>query len=84
MPYNEALARFQEAEDFLYNRGDNPINPMKQCDLNMDWDDREKILIPLLLECEKIYMLKGWKQARESKLEHFIALKLGIRIENQR
>lgn len=84
MPYNEALAKFQEAEDFLYARGDNPVNPTKHCDVSLDWEERMKKVIPLLLECDKIYMLKGWKQSRESKLEHFIALKLGIRIENQR
>lgn len=84
IPYDEVLANFKEAENFLYARGDEPVNPTKHCDVNWDWDDCMKKVIPLLLECDKIYMLKGWKNSRGAKLEHFIALKLGIRIEKQR
>lgn len=84
LPYHEAMQRFKEAENFLYARGDNPVNPTKYCDVSWDWDECMKKVIPMLLQCDKIYMLKGWKQSRGAKLEHFIALKLGIRIENQR
>lgn len=84
MPYNEALAKFKEAEDFLYARGDNPVNPTKHCDVSWSWKKCMQTVIPLLCECDGIYMLKGWKASHGAKLEHFIALKLGIRIENQR
>lgn len=84
LPYQEAMENFKKAEEFLYSRGDTPVNPTKHCDVSWDWDECMKKVIPLLLQCDKIYMLKGWKQSRGAKLEHFIALKLGIRIENQR
>jgi hypothetical protein len=78
------MENFAKAEEFLYSRGDEPVNPTKHCNVSWDWDDCMKKVIPLLLQCDKIYMLKGWKQSKGAKLEHFIALKLGIRIENQR
>lgn len=84
LPYQEAMENFKKAEEFLYSRGDTPVNPTKHCDVSWTWDECMKKTIPLLLTCDKIYMLKGWKQSRGAKLEHFIALKLGIRIENQR
>lgn len=39
-----------------------------------------RVCITHLMECDAIYMLKDWKQSRGARLEHFIALKLGMRI----
>ena len=38
------------------------------------------VCLKAMLDCDGIYMLKGWKKSRGAKLEHFIALKLGIEI----
>jgi len=81
IPYEQALANFNKAEEFLYSRGDNPVNPTKHCDVSWSWRKCMQTVIPLLCECDGIYMLKGWKASHGAKLEHFIALKLGIRIE---
>lgn len=81
IPYELAKENFKQAEEFLYARGDDPVNPTKHCDVSWSWKKCMKTVIPILCECDEIYMLKGWRQSKGAKLEHFIALKLGIKIE---
>ena len=81
VPYSQAVADFKRAEEHLYNRGDDPVNPTSYCDVSWSWGKCMRTVIPLLCECDGIYMLKGWKQSKGAKLEHFIALKLGLKIE---
>ena len=81
VPYAQAVEDFKRAEEYLYNRGDDPVNPTLYCDVSWSWGRCMRTVIPLLCECDGIYMLKGWRQSKRAKLEHFIALKLGMKIE---
>ena len=84
LPYEQAMENFKKAEEFLYSRGDTPVNPTKSCDVSWSWKKCMQTVIPLLVNCDGIYMLKGWKASHGAKLEHFIALKLGLKIELQK
>lgn len=79
--YDEAIAAFAKASKYIEQRCDYPINPTLYCDKEWDWVTCMRTVIPLLCSCDGIYMLKGWRQSKGAKLEHFIALKLGLTIE---
>jgi hypothetical protein len=81
VPYSEAVERFKAAEQYLYGRGDNPVNPMKMFDVSWSQEKLMRTATPNIFDCDGVYMLHGWKADTRSKLEHFIALKLGIKIE---
>lgn len=56
------------------------VNPIRFCGSEWPWADCMKACITRMMECDAIYMLKDWKYSRGARLEHFIALKLGMRI----
>ena len=83
--YDEALRKFAEAEAHLKRAGHEPINPMKANGLDGDgnqyeWAEYMKRDIPLLLECDGIYLLPDWAGSRGAVLEEHIARELGMRI----
>lgn len=82
IPYEQAYAAFERAENIFRDRGFDPVNPMKtvleQADLT--WADYMKQDIPLLLECEAIFMLDGWMRSKGATLERQIAAALGMRV----
>lgn len=45
-----------------------------------DWAFYMRKDIPLLLNCDGIYMLNGWENSRGARLEHYIAQQLSMRI----
>jgi len=79
--YDEALSAFADAAKAVEQRGDYPVNPTLYCDKEWDWQTCMRTVIPLLVTCDGVYMMKGWRQSKGAKLEHFIALKLGLTIE---
>lgn len=81
VPHQEAVERFNAAESYLYGRGDDPVNPMKMSDVSWSQEKFMRTATPHMFDCDCVYMLRGWKADTRSKLEHFIALKLGIKIE---
>lgn len=78
--YEYACGHFVEAENYLSEKGRNTVNPTRLCGQSLNFVQWMKVSIPALLQCDSIYMLKGWKKSPEAKLEHFIALKLGFEI----
>lgn len=79
---NEAIAIFKQAEDFLKNKGLEPINPFS---LNHDehdksWHSYMKVDVRALCDCDSIYMLKNWVDSKGAIIEHSIAMMLGIKI----
>ena len=80
MDYEYVSGKFLEAENYLSSKGVNTVNPIRLCSMSWDTDKWERTCIKALVECDGIYMLKGWKNSKEAKLEHFIAMKLGMKI----
>lgn len=79
--YDEALRKFAEAEAHLKRAGHEAVNPMKETPGNdLPWAEYMKRDIPLLLECDGIYLLPDWSESRGACLEEHIARELGMRI----
>jgi len=83
--YDEAFSEFEQAEEALRNLGFTPVNPMRANWLNGDgkyyaWAEYMKRDIPLLLECDGLYMLPQWTKSRGASLELYIAKQLEMPI----
>lgn len=76
----EARMRFMAAELRLEGDGFDVVNPVRLCSSSWPWARCMRVCISAMMECDAIYMLKGWKRSRGARLEHFIALKLGMEI----
>lgn len=81
---DENTMPFQIAEDYVVSCDGIPVSSLRISDECKSKEERAKKRIKALLDCDSIYMVKGWKKSKIAKLEHFIALKLGMKIENER
>lgn len=70
---------FQRVEDPLKAKGHSVINPHKLGHKTDNWITCMKTDIVALMECDSIYMLKGWHKSKGAKLELFIAMALGYK-----
>jgi hypothetical protein len=50
-------------------------------DTSKPWDFYMRRALLLLVQCDAIYMLAGWKASKGARLEHHIAEALGMVIE---
>jgi hypothetical protein len=75
---------FTQAEERIAYRGDIPVNPLRLCSTEWAHGRCMRARIKALMDCNGIHMLKGWRVDRDAKLEHFIALKLGMSVEVER
>ena len=71
--------KFKEAAQHLQEEGHDPIDPSELgTPEHNSWDYYMRKAIPLLCECQGIYMLEGWEQSRGARLELHIARSLGM------
>lgn len=73
---------FERAEKCLFEAEQVPVNPCKVCpfDKNKTWFDYIREDVKALVDCDAVYMLKGWRHSKGARLEHYIAKKLGLTI----
>ena len=85
--------QFKKAEDYLVYHGYETheiINPLVLEDIvleknkNASYADFMKTYIRMLMTCNEIFMLQGWRRSKGAKLEHHIAVTLGIKIIYQK
>jgi len=77
---------FDKAEEYLKHLGFEVINPLDIKDKEFKGPDKDHQLwtyymresIKLLMGCDQIYMLEGWKASRGAKIEHELALNLSM------
>lgn len=73
---------FNNAEKLLrkyFSQVYNPASFSFDCMVKeMSWEDYMKYDLQFLIECNYIYMLKGWFFSKGARLERKIAKKLGI------
>ena len=78
---------FAKAEKYLLDRGYEAFNPTlipkapPLLDEEEEWKYYMRVCIRELMGAETIYMLNGWEDSRGAKLEHIIAVELGMRIK---
>jgi nucleoside 2-deoxyribosyltransferase len=79
LPQDEVSKKFSEAEDYLEQKGFNPVNPIHVvCNVNASWQEAMKKCIAALMECDGILALPDVLQSKGAKLEMKLARKLGI------
>lgn len=69
-----ARSRFNYAAQRLEEMGYDPVNPFDN-GLSPDrkWTDHMRADLKLMLDCQTIYLLKGWQHSRGASLERHIA-----------
>lgn len=80
-------AAFYEAAERILKEGNYPVNPHDVCYLlppGSTWIEYMKKNIPALLECDSIFMLRGWWRSRGARLEWMIAKSLGYEVKYER
>lgn len=77
---NEFTSLFMSVEKKLSDDGWDAVNPIRICSSEWSWEKKMRRRIMELLTCDTILMLDGWKKSKSAKLEHFIALKLGMTV----
>lgn len=77
---DERKAAFKAAEMRLREDGYRPVNPFNNgLPQPGDWRQHMKVDIGLLLQCDHIYMLRGWWESKGAKLELDVATSCGLK-----
>ena len=81
-PEEEAIEKFEHAEQLIRDRGEVPINPLKLCKLNMTYEVcMRKDITVMLLQANKIYMIAGYENSAGAELELDVAEMCGLEVE---
>ena len=78
------FARFKAAEEKLVKMGYAPLNPVLNEPMGETWEYYMRSDIKKLMECNAIYMLKGWWKSRGARLEWLIARSLKFKVIYER
>lgn len=77
----ERMDTFDRAAAVLEKAGYNPVNPFKNgVPQSEHWTKHMRRDISLLVQCDYIYMLKGWELSKGAKLELDVASSCGIKV----
>lgn len=72
---------FKAAERELAEMGFAPVNPFDNgVPDGAHWRVHMRADIALLVQCDMIYMLRGWELSKGAKLEHDVATSCGIKV----
>jgi hypothetical protein len=70
--------KFLRVENQLFDAGFYPVNPAACIPANTEWTDAMKQAIVLMLQCDGLVLLGGWKDSRGANIEVRLAAMLGI------
>lgn len=75
IPIGVARERFAKAQSFLEDVGFDVVNPMRNgLPTSEPWERHIAKDIELLLPCDAVYMLDGWRLSRGARIEYDIAV----------
>ena len=75
------MEKFAEAEKHLKARGFEVVNPTTlPHDHRRTWSAFMVDCLKALLDCDGVYMLKGWKDSRGARVEKRVAQDLGFKL----
>jgi nucleoside 2-deoxyribosyltransferase len=81
VPFEQAKAAFEDAEMRLEEKGYAPVNPIDNgLPRNSIWEEHMRADLKLMMDCDAIYMLKGFRRSRGAMVEYTIAKELGFEI----
>lgn len=77
----DCIARFENAEREVRNMGFEPVNPLDNGLTEFAcYGDHIRASLKMMLECDMIYMLRGWEHSNGARMEHEVACKCGMEI----
>jgi len=72
---------FHQAAAELRAQGLEVVNPAENgIPADAPWQEHMREDIRMLMDCDTIHMLPGWRESNGAKLEHHIAVALGFRV----
>ena len=78
----ERRQAFGRAAALLRGEGCEVFNPFENgLPQTADWREHMRVDIRALIDCDSIYMLKGWELSKGAKLELDVASSCGIPVE---
>lgn len=78
-PKHLCTLKFATAQKELEKQGYEVVNPIEVVgDFNADWETAMRKCIKALMDCDAIYMLPDWHDSKGSKIEHSLAIDLGL------
>jgi len=82
---SEAAKKFKESENYLSEKGFEPVNPFNLSETNPDktWKDYMLDDIKGLFDCEAIFMQSDWGQSKGARVEYAIARELGLVVHHE-
>ena len=81
--YNEDIEKFVQAEIDLRSKYIT-VPASRYCLPIMTTGEKMIEGLKHLIGCHAIYMLSNWKESKQARLEHFVALHLGMDIIKQK
>tara|TARA_R110001583_G_scaffold39038_2_gene125521 strand:+ start:15 stop:353 length:339 start_codon:yes stop_codon:yes gene_type:complete len=79
--HDQYLQAFKDAAKYLEEQGHEPVDPSELGKPeHRSWHYYMKKAIPLLCECDAIYMLNGWGKSKGAQIERTLARGLGMPI----
>ena len=84
LPFEKVEQAFNDAEIRLQEEGYETVNPLEN-GLTKDhsWKEHMKADIKLLMDCDTIYLIKGYKNSKGAMIEYDLARILGYDIIEQ-
>lgn len=74
LPYEEVEKAFNEAETRLQEQGYEVVNPLNNgLPRESTWNEHMRADLKLLLDCDAIYLLKGYQNSKGAMIEYDLA-----------
>lgn len=88
LPLEVAKAKFDAVANIIRESGNRPMNPFDngvvtppEMSVEDQWKAHMRADVIMLCESDRVYMLPCWKDSKGAKIEHDIAVSLGIPTE---
>lgn len=82
--WENCVARFQAAKDEVTALGHEAVSPADIQDESFSYQDYMRADLKLLLDCDVIYMMRGWDESKGAMIEYEVARVCGMTILFQR
>lgn len=84
LPYEEVEKAFNEAEVMLQEKGYEIVNPLNNgLPRESTWREHMRADLKLLLDCDAIYLLKGYQNSKGAMIEYDLARILHFTVIDQ-
>lgn len=84
LPYEEALKKFNLAENIAKTISLEVVNPMTiEHNHDLSWESYMKQDLKAMLDCDSIYMLSNWEDSKGATIERDLAIKLNLSVYHE-